>query len=57
MYSEVKVASYNYVAFRAQFLMLRDHILRDNEIYGTDSDFCRAFNGLSVVILDFDQFY
>lgn len=54
MYSVVGAASYAFVASRAQSRVLQDHTLRDSGVYGMDSNFNRALDGLKDVILDFD---
>ncbi|KAL6500200.1 hypothetical protein OROHE_025566 [Orobanche hederae] len=54
LYSAVETASYAFLASRAQSWVLQDHILRHSGVYGMDSDFDRALDGLSVAIPDFD---
>lgn len=50
LYLTGDVASYAFMVFRIQSLMLHDHILRDTRIYGIDFDFKRVLDGLSVVV-------
>lgn len=54
LYSTVEAASYTFVNSIAQPWVLHDHILRDIVVFGMNLDFDRAFDGLSVMIPDFD---
>jgi len=54
LYSALEVSSYAFVAFRAQSLVLQDHILRDSGLCGMDSDFDNALDGLRGTIPNFD---
>jgi hypothetical protein len=54
LYSAVEASSYAFMASRAQTWVLQDHILRDSGVYGMDSDFHIALDGLCDMILTFD---
>ncbi|MCH94764.1 hypothetical protein A2U01_0015729, partial [Trifolium medium] len=54
LYSAVEAVSYAFVASRAQTWVLQDHILKDSEVCGMDSDFGRALDGLHEMIPSFD---
>ncbi|KAK2380676.1 hypothetical protein QL285_068351 [Trifolium repens] len=54
LYSAVEAFSYAFVASRAQTWVLQDHILRDSGVYGMDSDFHIALDGLRDMIPTFD---
>ncbi|KAL6545127.1 hypothetical protein OROHE_009792 [Orobanche hederae] len=54
LYSAVEAVSYAFLASRAQSWVLQDHILRYSGVYGVDSNFDRALDGLSMAIPDFD---
>lgn len=54
LYSATEATSCDFVAFRAQFWVLQDHILRDSGIYDMYLDYDRALDGLSDVNLGFD---
>ncbi|GKF57528.1 hypothetical protein Tco_0171065, partial [Tanacetum coccineum] len=42
LYSEKKASSYAFVASRAQYWVLQDHILRDSSICDMDDDYVSA---------------
>ncbi|CAJ2667597.1 unnamed protein product [Trifolium pratense] len=54
LYSTVEVALYAFVASRALTWVLQDYILRDGGIYGMDSDFNIALDGLRDMLPTFD---
>jgi len=54
LYSTVEASSYAFVASKAHSWVLQDHILRDSEICGMDSDFDNVLDGLCGTIPDFD---
>ena len=54
LYSDLEASSYTFLVSRTQSRVLQDHILRHSGVYGMDSDFDRAFDGLSVAISYFD---
>ncbi|GJZ59585.1 hypothetical protein Tco_0615401 [Tanacetum coccineum] len=54
LYSAKLVSSYAFVASRAQFWVLQDHILRDSGICGMDDDYVSALACLRDTIPSFD---
>lgn len=46
LYSELEVVAYAFVAYRAQSCVLQYYILRYSGIYGMDSNFDKALEGL-----------
>ncbi|KAL7586081.1 hypothetical protein Lser_V15G36198 [Lactuca serriola] len=46
LYSTVEATSYAFVASRAQYWVVQDHILRDSDIYGMYSDYACALASL-----------
>ena len=54
LYSAIEASSYAFVASRAQSWTLQDHILRDSDICGMDTDYSCALDRLRDTIPDFD---
>jgi hypothetical protein len=54
LYSAVEATLYAFMAYRAHTWVLQDHILRDSGVYGMDSDFHIALDGLHDMIPTFD---
>ena len=54
LYSAVEATSYAFVASRAQTWVLQDHILRDSDIYGMNSDYDGALASLRNKLPDSD---